>query len=353
MDYEPLPAIIDVRAAIDAGRAAAARSRHPATSVFAGRAGTRRRCSRIRRRGARGLDRAHQQSPDRRRHRAARRPRVAGNGPREAHALEFDPDAASHPAHGGRAARRAGKRHAGDRARCRRRLRLQGQALSGRIHRPVRGAHPAVARCAGSRPGARASSPTTRGAIISPSAELALDAQGPLSGAARAHARQPRRLRVDLRRRHPERDLQRAARRRLSHTGDLMSKVSASSPTRSRPMPIAAPVGRKPATCSSASPTAPPTNSRIDRAEIRRRNLVPPTAMPYKTPIGPTYDSGDFPKLFARVLALGNVCRVRTTPHTRQEARPDARLRHGVLRRILRRRADALCRCARCPRRIL
>ncbi len=45
---------------------------------------------------------------------------------------------------------------------------------------------------------------------------------------------------------------------------------------------------------------------RIDRAEIRRRNLVPPTAMPYKTPIGPTYNSGDFPKLFARVLALGN-----------------------------------------------
>ena len=34
----------------------------------------------------------------------------------------------------------------------------------------------------------------------------------------------------------------------------------------------------------------------LDRAEIRRRNLIPPTAMPYKTPIGPTYDSGDFPK---------------------------------------------------------
>jgi carbon-monoxide dehydrogenase large subunit len=44
---------------------------------------------------------------------------------------------------------------------------------------------------------------------------------------------------------------------------------------------------------------------KIDRAEIRRRNLVPPTAMPYKTPIGPTYDSGNFPKLFERVLALG------------------------------------------------
>jgi aerobic carbon-monoxide dehydrogenase large subunit len=42
----------------------------------------------------------------------------------------------------------------------------------------------------------------------------------------------------------------------------------------------------------------------IDRAEIRRRNLVPCSAMPYKTPIGPTYDCGDFPKIFARALAL-------------------------------------------------
>jgi carbon-monoxide dehydrogenase large subunit len=44
----------------------------------------------------------------------------------------------------------------------------------------------------------------------------------------------------------------------------------------------------------------------IDRAEIRRRNLVPPSAMPYKTPIGPIYDCGDFPKIFARTLALAD-----------------------------------------------
>jgi carbon-monoxide dehydrogenase large subunit len=42
----------------------------------------------------------------------------------------------------------------------------------------------------------------------------------------------------------------------------------------------------------------------IDRAEIRRRNLIPVSAMPYKTPIGPTYDCGDFPRLFARALEL-------------------------------------------------
>src|SRR6266436_3353152 len=44
----------------------------------------------------------------------------------------------------------------------------------------------------------------------------------------------------------------------------------------------------------------------IDRAEIRRRNLIPPSAMPYKTPIGPTYDCGDFPKVLARTLALAD-----------------------------------------------
>jgi carbon-monoxide dehydrogenase large subunit len=42
----------------------------------------------------------------------------------------------------------------------------------------------------------------------------------------------------------------------------------------------------------------------IDRAEIRRRNLIPASAMPYKTPVGPTYDCGDFPKVFERALKI-------------------------------------------------
>jgi aerobic carbon-monoxide dehydrogenase large subunit len=40
----------------------------------------------------------------------------------------------------------------------------------------------------------------------------------------------------------------------------------------------------------------------LDRADIRRRNLVAADAMPYKTPIGPTYDCGNFPKILARLL---------------------------------------------------
>jgi carbon-monoxide dehydrogenase large subunit len=33
---------------------------------------------------------------------------------------------------------------------------------------------------------------------------------------------------------------------------------------------------------------------KIDRAELRRRNMVPQSAMPHATPVGKTYDSGDF-----------------------------------------------------------
>jgi len=44
----------------------------------------------------------------------------------------------------------------------------------------------------------------------------------------------------------------------------------------------------------------------FDRAEIRRRNLIPTEAMPYQTPIGPSYDSGDFPRLLDRALAAAN-----------------------------------------------
>jgi aerobic carbon-monoxide dehydrogenase large subunit len=40
----------------------------------------------------------------------------------------------------------------------------------------------------------------------------------------------------------------------------------------------------------------------VDRAEIRRRNLVKPSAMPFTTPTGDTYDCGDFPRLMDQAL---------------------------------------------------
>ena len=42
----------------------------------------------------------------------------------------------------------------------------------------------------------------------------------------------------------------------------------------------------------------------IDRAEIRRRNLIPPAALPYRTAVGTTIDSGDFPRLLDRVTEM-------------------------------------------------
>jgi len=40
----------------------------------------------------------------------------------------------------------------------------------------------------------------------------------------------------------------------------------------------------------------------IDAAELRRRNLIKPAAIPYATATGSTYDSGDFPALFEKAL---------------------------------------------------
>ena len=47
--------------------------------------------------------------------------------------------------------------------------------------------------------------------------------------------------------------------------------------------------------------------SGIDRIELRRRNLIAPNEIPYKAPVGVTYDSGDFPALFEEALVLADV----------------------------------------------
>ncbi len=40
----------------------------------------------------------------------------------------------------------------------------------------------------------------------------------------------------------------------------------------------------------------------IDRVELRRRNMVPPSAMPHQTPVGKMYDSGDFVRVLDAAL---------------------------------------------------
>ena len=44
----------------------------------------------------------------------------------------------------------------------------------------------------------------------------------------------------------------------------------------------------------------------IDRVELRRKNHIPPEAMPYKAPNGTTYDSGDFTNLLNEALQLAD-----------------------------------------------
>jgi aerobic carbon-monoxide dehydrogenase large subunit len=44
----------------------------------------------------------------------------------------------------------------------------------------------------------------------------------------------------------------------------------------------------------------------FDRLELRRRNLVPSTAMPYKNPMGLVYDSGDYQAAFDRAIELAD-----------------------------------------------
>jgi carbon-monoxide dehydrogenase large subunit len=44
----------------------------------------------------------------------------------------------------------------------------------------------------------------------------------------------------------------------------------------------------------------------IDRIALRRKNHIPPEAMPYKSPNGNTYDSGDFTNLLDKALALAD-----------------------------------------------
>ncbi|HYM71840.1 MAG TPA: xanthine dehydrogenase family protein molybdopterin-binding subunit [Stellaceae bacterium] len=62
----------------------------------------------------------------------------------------------------------------------------------------------------------------------------------------------------------------------------------------------------------------------IDRIELRRRNLVPASAMPYTNPFGMVYDSGEYHACMERVLALGDW---RGFPARRAEAKARGKCR--------------------------
>jgi aerobic carbon-monoxide dehydrogenase large subunit len=63
--------------------------------------------------------------------------------------------------------------------------------------------------------------------------------------------------------------------------------------------------------------------SGIDRVELRRKNLIPKAAMPYKTPVGNVYDSGDFEPILDRALELSEYAGF---PKRRSDAKRRGRL---------------------------
>jgi carbon-monoxide dehydrogenase large subunit len=62
----------------------------------------------------------------------------------------------------------------------------------------------------------------------------------------------------------------------------------------------------------------------LDRVELRRKNLIPASAMPYKNPLGVTYDCGDFAKGMEDSLKLADVAGF---PARREASKARGRLR--------------------------
>jgi carbon-monoxide dehydrogenase large subunit len=76
----------------------------------------------------------------------------------------------------------------------------------------------------------------------------------------------------------------------------------------------------------------------MDRAEIRRRNVIPGTAMPYKNPFGITYDCGEFGRGLERALELADY---QGFEARRAEAKKRGRLRGIGIANAIERAASA------------
>ncbi|MFI5031602.1 MAG: xanthine dehydrogenase family protein molybdopterin-binding subunit, partial [Reyranellales bacterium] len=62
----------------------------------------------------------------------------------------------------------------------------------------------------------------------------------------------------------------------------------------------------------------------IDRVELRRKNMLPPSALPYQSPVGPYYDCGEFEKNMDMALELADVAGF---PARKAESKARGRLR--------------------------
>ena len=63
---------------------------------------------------------------------------------------------------------------------------------------------------------------------------------------------------------------------------------------------------------------------KIDAAELRRRNIIPPSAMPFKTALGPVYDCGEFEQNMDMAMAMADYAGF---PKRREESKARGKLR--------------------------
>lgn len=68
----------------------------------------------------------------------------------------------------------------------------------------------------------------------------------------------------------------------------------------------------------------------MDPAEVRRRNLIRPSAFPYTTPVGTTYDSGDYERALDLALESAGYTQLRAEQRRRREAGETRQLGIGV-----------------------
>ncbi len=78
----------------------------------------------------------------------------------------------------------------------------------------------------------------------------------------------------------------------------------------------------------------------IDPVKLRRRNLIKKSAMPYKTAVGTTYDSGDFEPMLEKALKLADYDGFKARRREAAKARPLSRHRHLLHAGAFRRLAD-------------
>ena len=84
------------------------------------------------------------------------------------------------------------------------------------------------------------------------------------------------------------------------------SGTASCSRTRSPRASTAASAGRSSTSGSSGRWRSPPRRLGLDPAELARRNLIPAAAMPYRTPSGALYDSGDYEACLDHALELAD-----------------------------------------------